>query len=72
MAQAARKRSEKVVTKRASERSRVLSKKDAAKKLAAMIEEHMAELGLSEGEKNLRVAKFSEHVDQAIAKRARS
>jgi hypothetical protein len=37
-----------------------------------MIEQHMADIGLSEEEKNLRVAKFSEHVDQAVASRAKS
>jgi hypothetical protein len=71
MAQAARKRTEKVVAKRRPSRGHALSKKDAAKKLAAMIEEHMSDLGLSDEEKNTRVAKFSEHVDQALANRAK-
>lgn len=70
MAQAARKLTEKVGAKRMPSHGRSLSKKDAAKKLAALIEEHMSDLGLSEEEKNIRVAKFSEHVDQALANRA--
>jgi hypothetical protein len=71
MAQLARKAIEKASAKRTPGRSRTLSKKDAAKKLAAMIEQHMSELGLSDKEKNIRVAKFSEHVDHAIASRAK-
>jgi hypothetical protein len=64
MAQPARKQTEKVVTKRASSRHLVLSKKETAKKLATMIEEHMTELGMSEEEKNRRVAKFGERVGE--------
>jgi hypothetical protein len=37
-----------------------------------MIEEHMSDLGLSEEEKNRRVARFSKRVDLAIESHARS
>jgi hypothetical protein len=37
-----------------------------------MIEEHMTELGLSDQEKNERVARFSERVNVAIARHAKS
>jgi uncharacterized protein YjiS (DUF1127 family) len=72
MAQPARKRTERASSKPAPSRKSASSKKDVARQLASMIEQHMADIGLSEEEKNLRVAKFSEHVDQAVASRAKS
>jgi len=72
MAHAARKR-EKVTIKRPSHpRAATSSKKDAAGKMASMIEAHMTDLQLSETEKDTRVARFGERVDRAIASRARS
>jgi len=56
----------------AGQSSALSSRNQAATKLASMIEEHMADLRLSEQEKNRRVARFSERVDLAIAKRAKS
>jgi len=48
------------------------SKENAAGKLAAMIEDHMSDLGLSEQERNLRVTKFAKRSDLAIESRAKS
>jgi hypothetical protein len=48
------------------------SKEKAAGKLGAMIEQHMTDLGLSEDEKNARVAKFARRVDSAIESHAKS
>ena len=74
MAQPARKKTEKMPTKRTSQRGAldVSSKKNAASKLASMIEHHMSDLGISEEEKNLRVAKFGKRVDVAIEPHAKS
>jgi hypothetical protein len=74
MAQPAGKKPGKMATKRASRRSsgQVTSKQNAAGKLATMIEEHMSDLGLSEEEKNLRVARFAKRVDLAIESHAKS
>jgi hypothetical protein len=72
MAEPARKRAEKVVGKRVRSHSAALSKKDAAKTLASMIEQQMADLRLPEEEKNRRVAKFGERVDRATASHAKS
>jgi hypothetical protein len=74
MAQPARKKTEKMASKRASGRGvgQAISKENAAGKLASMIEEHMSNLGLSEDEKNLRVARFAKRADLAIANHAKS
>jgi hypothetical protein len=45
---------------------------DAASKLASAIEDHMTDLGLSEDEKNERVARFTVRVNSALARRAKS
>jgi hypothetical protein len=71
MAQPARKRTERTVAKRAPNRNN-LSGKDAAKKLASMIAQHMTDLGLPEEKRNRRVAKFGERVSRAIASHAKS
>lgn len=47
-------------------------KEKAASKIAAIIEQHMCDLGLSEEEKNLRSARFVRRVDAAIENRAKS
>jgi hypothetical protein len=44
---------------------------EAARKIAAIIEEQMSELNLSEGEKNKRVKNFGKRVDRAIQLRAK-
>ena len=74
MAQPAQKKTEKMVTKRASRHDapETASKASAATKLASLIEEHMNNLGLSEEEKDLRVARFAKRADLAIASRAKS
>ncbi len=74
MAQTARKKTEKMVTKRASRHaaSESASKANAAAKLASLIEEHMSDLSLSEEEKDLRVARFAKRADLAIESRAKS
>ena len=63
-----------MATKRASRRGSgdLASKENAASKLASMIEEHMSDLGLSEEEKNLRVARFAKRVDPAIESHTKS
>ena len=43
----------------------------AARRIAALIEQHMTDSGLSEREKNNRVKQFSKRVDKAIARRAK-
>ena len=48
------------------------SKENAAGKLAAIIEQHMIDLGLSEDEKSLRVARFAKRADLAIEDHAKS
>ena len=74
MAQPARKKTEKMATKRALRRNAdvATSKVYAAGKLASMIEEHMSELGLSEDEKDLRVARFAKRAELAIESHAKS
>jgi hypothetical protein len=74
MAQAARKKTQKATNKRRSRRVAVesVSRANAASKLASMIEEHMSELGLSEEEKSLRVARFAKRVDVATESHAKS
>ena len=58
---------------RSAKRGKALSsKREAAAKLASMIEDHMTDLGLSEQEKNDRVARFSERVNTVIARHVRS
>lgn len=46
-------------------------RRTAARRIAALIEQHMTESGLSEREKNNRVKQFSKRVDKAIARRAK-
>jgi hypothetical protein len=48
-----------------------LSRPQAAAKIASLIEEHMAECGLSEKQKNERIDEFSKRVDNAIARHAK-
>jgi hypothetical protein len=52
------------------ESSRKLPKKQAARAIARILEEHMDELGLSEVEKNSRTAAFVESVKKLKASRA--
>jgi len=47
-----------------------LSKKDAARAIARLLEEHMDEMGLSEAEKNARTGAFIEGVKKLKASRA--
>jgi hypothetical protein len=63
-----------MVTKRAlrHDAPEKASKANAATKLASLIEEHMSDLGLSEEEKDLRVARFAKRADLAIEGRAKS
>jgi len=49
---------------------RKLSKKEAARAIARLLEEHMDEMGLSEAEKNERVRLFGEDVKRLKASRA--
>lgn len=72
MVEPARKRAEKIIAKRVPSRSVSAQKKNAAQTLASIIELHMTGLGLSEGEKNRRVAKFGARVDKAIGSPAKS
>jgi hypothetical protein len=74
MAQTARKKSAKMASKRRSRHgaAQTRSKENAAGKLASLIEQHMTDLGLSENEKNLRVARFVKRADLAIESRAKS
>jgi hypothetical protein len=73
MAQAARKKTGKMAGNRTSTRGAVsASKAGTASKLASMIEGHMTDLGLSEEEKNLRVARFGKRADAAIESHAKS
>lgn len=74
MAQPARKKTQKMANKRTSRRGAIesASKANAAGELASLIEEHMSDLGFSEEEKNLRVARFGKRVDVAIESHAKS
>lgn len=49
---------------------RKLSKKEAARAIARLLEEHMEEMGLSEAEKNERAAAFVERVQKIKSSRA--
>jgi hypothetical protein len=49
----------------------IKNKTEAARKIAAIIEEQMSECGLSEREKNKRVKSFGKRVDRAIQLRAK-
>jgi len=51
---------------------RKLSKKEAARAIARLLEEHMEEMGLSEAEKNARTDAFSERVRKAEARASRA
>ena len=51
---------------------RRLSKKEAARAIARLLEEHMDEMGLSEAEKNARTDAFSERVKRAEARASRA
>ncbi len=48
------------------------SKSDVARRLASAIESHMSELGLSERQKNDRVSRFADRVNDSLARRAKS
>ena len=74
MVQPAGKKSGRMATKRAPRRSpgKLTSKETAASKLASLIEEHMSDLGLSEKEKDRRVASFVKRTDLAIESHAKS
>jgi len=50
--------------------SRKLSKKEAARAIARLLEEHMDEMGLSEAEKNARTDAFTESVRKLKVSRA--
>jgi hypothetical protein len=52
------------------ELKRKLSKKQAARAIARMLEEHMEEMGLSEADKNERVRLLGEDVKRLKASRA--
>lgn len=49
---------------------RKLSKKEAARAIARLLEEHMDEMGLSEAEKNARTNAFVERVKKLKASRS--
>ena len=49
-----------------------LSRKEALRKIASLIENHMTDRGLPEKEKTRRVRRFSKRVERAIAARAKS
>jgi len=49
---------------------RKLSRKEAARAIARLLEEHMEEMGLSEAEKNARTDEFVERVRKLKASRA--
>ena len=51
---------------------RKLSKKEAARAIARLLEEQMDEMGLSEAEKNARADAFSERVKRAVARTSRA
>jgi hypothetical protein len=44
-----------------------LSRAEAAKKIARLLEEHMTEMGLTEAEKDECAKQFARNVDKAIA-----
>ena len=48
---------------------RKLSRKEAARAIARLLEEHMEEMGLSEAEKNARTQAFAESVRKLKASR---
>lgn len=48
---------------------RKLSKKEAARAIACLLEEHMDEMGLSEEEKNARTDALTERVEKAKSSR---
>ncbi len=50
---------------------RKLTKHEAARKLAQLVEADMERKGLSEDKRNERVQQFAEHVDAVIAGRAK-
>ena len=52
---------------KASARQRKLTRKEALRKIASLIEAHMTERGLSEREKNRRVRRFAKRVERASA-----
>jgi hypothetical protein len=53
------------------QRPRKLTKQEAARKLAQLVEADMERKGLSEEKKNDRVKKFVEYVDAVSANRAK-
>jgi hypothetical protein len=50
---------------------RKLSKKEAAEKIASLVELAMTESGFSEQEKNVRVQRFGQRVDKATRRSAK-
>jgi hypothetical protein len=74
MPQPDRKKAQNVDPKRSPKLAAVgrAAKQSAAAKLAAMLEEHMRDLSLSDEEKNLRVTRFANRVDSAIERHAKS
>ena len=56
---------------RAMAPERKLSKKEAAQKIASLVELAMTERGFSEQEKNRRVQRFAERVDKATRRSAK-
>jgi hypothetical protein len=65
------KRQSKMASRAVRPAAHKLSKPAAARKMASLLESHMAECGFSEEEKNQRVAKFGKLVDQAIRSHAK-
>ncbi len=61
-----------MTSRRTSKRGAAASRENAAGKLASMIEQHMSDLGISEEEKNLRVARFAKRANVAIENHAKS
>jgi hypothetical protein len=50
---------------------KILSRPQAAAKIASLVEEHMTECGLSQKQKNERVAEFGKRVDKATVRHAK-
>jgi len=54
------------------QKEKKLSRQEAAKRIASLVETHMTESGFSEQEKNRRVAQFRKRVDGSIVPPAKS
>jgi len=52
-------------------RQRKLSKREAAKKIVCLLEQHMEDRKLSEEEKNFKVGKFAARLDEIIERHAK-